>query len=100
VAVAEAYLAGVAERLAPWGFRVKTRVLTSSSVAAAIRGLARAESVDLIAMATHGRGGLARVLPGSVADAVVRDALVPTLLFPPAAKEAESAKRRGAAVPW
>jgi nucleotide-binding universal stress UspA family protein len=99
LAVAEAYLAGVAERLTPWGFRVQTRVLTSSSVAAAILGLARAESVDLIAMATHGRGGLARALPGSVADAVVKDALVPTLLFPPARKD-ESAKRREAAVPW
>jgi nucleotide-binding universal stress UspA family protein len=100
LAVAEAYLAGVAERLAPWGFRVQTRVLTSSSVAAAILGLARAESVDLIALATHGRGGLARVVPGSIADAVVRDALVPVLLFPPAVREADSDRRRGAAVPW
>jgi nucleotide-binding universal stress UspA family protein len=100
LAATEAYLAGVAERLAAWGFRVQRRVLTSSSVVAAIMIFAEAEQVDLIAMATHGLGGLARVLPGSVAEAVVRRARVPTVLFPPGADEAGSSKRRGAAVPW
>jgi len=36
-------------------------------------------SVDLIVMATHGRGGVARLLMGSVADHVVRSAPCPVL---------------------
>lgn len=45
---------------------------------------AAAESgCDLIAMATHGRGGFRRVLLGSVADRVVRSSVVPVLLVPP-----------------
>src|SRR6185503_13619429 len=44
--------------------------------------LRQAESghFDLIAMATHGRSGLDRVLMGSVAEEVVRLSPVPTLL--------------------
>jgi nucleotide-binding universal stress UspA family protein len=38
---------------------------------------------DLIAVATHGRGGLARALLGSVADKVLRGAKVPVLLTRP-----------------
>lgn len=36
-------------------------------------------SVDLIVMGTHGRGGLSRLLMGSVAEAVLRKALCPVL---------------------
>jgi nucleotide-binding universal stress UspA family protein len=61
---------------------------------------AEANHVDLIAMATHGRGGLVRLVPGSVAEAVSQSAGVPTLLFPPAARQTEAASRRGAAIPW
>jgi universal stress protein A len=35
--------------------------------------------IDLIVMATHGRGGVARLLMGSVADRVVRSARCPVL---------------------
>jgi nucleotide-binding universal stress UspA family protein len=83
-ATGEEYLAGVANRLAPWGRRVTTSVVTSASTASAIADYAAAHRVDLIAMGTHGRGGIARMLRGSVADAVVRSARIPTLLFPPA----------------
>jgi len=38
---------------------------------------------DLIAMSTHGRSGVARLLLGSVAERVVRDAQLPVLLFGP-----------------
>lgn len=40
--------------------------------------------VDLIAMATHGRGGLAQLLTGSVAEAVMRAGKIPVLLYRPA----------------
>lgn len=39
------------------------------------------ENVDLVAMTTHGRTGLARVLMGSVAQHIVNHANVPVLLF-------------------
>lgn len=40
---------------------------------------AEAEAADLIVLGTHGRGGLARWLLGSVADRVVRSARCPVL---------------------
>lgn len=40
---------------------------------------AEREGVDLIVIATHGRGGLRRLLLGSVAEAVVRTAACPVL---------------------
>lgn len=41
------------------------------------------EDMELIAIATHGRSGLGRVLLGSVADYVIRHSSVPILLFRP-----------------
>lgn len=46
-------------------------------------------NVDLIVMATHGRGGLHRGWLGSVADDVVRHATVPVLLVRPFEDETE-----------
>ena len=39
--------------------------------------------VDLIALATQGRGGLKRLLVGSVADKVLRGATTPVLVYRP-----------------
>jgi nucleotide-binding universal stress UspA family protein len=44
---------------------------------------AREHEMDLIAMATHGRGGLARLLLGSVATGVLQRAGTPLLLVRP-----------------
>ena len=44
--------------------------------------------IDVIAMATHGRSGLARVLLGSVTDKVVRAAEIPVLVYRPKASSA------------
>lgn len=41
------------------------------------------EGVDLVAMATHGRSGLGRLVLGSVAERVVRSVPVPVLLMRP-----------------
>jgi nucleotide-binding universal stress UspA family protein len=40
---------------------------------------AEAENCDLIVMATHGRGGIDRLLLGSVAEGVVRSAEIPVM---------------------
>lgn len=47
-------------------------------------------TVDVIAMATHGRGGLKRWLMGSVAEQVVRDAGVPVLVVRPGASDLDA----------
>jgi nucleotide-binding universal stress UspA family protein len=44
---------------------------------------AKTEGVDLIIMATHGRGGLSRMFLGSVTDQVIRNAPCPVLAIPP-----------------
>ena len=54
-------------------------VITSNSPSAAIVTYARDASVDLIVMGTHGRGAIAKLLMGSVAERVVRIAPCPVL---------------------
>ena len=73
------YLDAVAKRLSSGGFQVE-RVLVEGPAADAIIERAAALGVDLIAMTTHGRGGLERLVLGSAADEVVRKATCPVLL--------------------
>ena len=54
-------------------------VLTSSSPAMTIVDYAKAHEIDLIVMGTHGRGALAHLVMGSVAERVVRLAPCPVL---------------------
>jgi len=77
-----AYLARVAGRLRPHAVHVRTRLVVAEP-ARAIRDYAHEHAVDLIAMATHGRGAVARLVMGSVADQVVRSAGAPVLLVRP-----------------
>lgn len=60
-------------------FRVKTTVRPAGSPAREIVSYAEAENIDLIVIGTHGRTGLAHVLLGSVAEAVVRQAACPVV---------------------
>jgi nucleotide-binding universal stress UspA family protein len=53
--------------------------------ASSIATLAREQQIDVIAMATHGRTGLARLVMGSVATAVMHLTSLPLLLVRPAA---------------
>jgi len=57
----------------------KATVLTSNSPAEAIVSYARDAHIDLIVVGTHGRGGVTRMLIGSVAERVVRTAPCPVL---------------------
>ena len=54
-------------------------VLRSSAPAAAIVTYARQSQTDLIVMGTHGRGGFAHLLMGSVSERVVQTAPCPVL---------------------
>ena len=65
------YLEGIAAPLRAAGLRVRT-LLDDRPPADAILHVATREEVDLIVMSTHGRGGLSRLLMGSVAESVFR----------------------------
>jgi nucleotide-binding universal stress UspA family protein len=54
-------------------------VLSSNSPAQAIVSFAKEARIDLIIVGSHGRGGMAHLLMGSVAERVVRTAACPVL---------------------
>jgi nucleotide-binding universal stress UspA family protein len=62
------------------GLTVGVEIVTGFHPAEGILEFAEAGDVDLVAMATHGRGGVARLILGSVADKVIRGGTVPVLL--------------------
>jgi len=84
-----AELEQIAEPLRAQSLQVQTKLVVAQPHVA-ILDYAHDHAVDLIALATHGHGGVARMLLGSVADKVVRGAGVPILLQRPAAEAAES----------
>jgi len=77
---ADQYLHAMAEKMRAKGLAVKIE-MPQGQPAEAIVARANALDADLIAMTTHGRGGLARLFVGSVADEVVRTASCPVLLI-------------------
>jgi nucleotide-binding universal stress UspA family protein len=77
---AEEYLAEIAGQMRDAGLQASARVITGASVAEAIFEAARREPVGMLAVATHGRGGLRRMVLGSVADKLVRGAEKPILV--------------------
>ena len=82
---AEAYLEKIAARLRQEGATVQTRVVVAPHAAPAILEQAQTQRCDFIALATHGWGGLRRMLLGSVTDKVVRGSTLPVLAYRPTA---------------
>jgi nucleotide-binding universal stress UspA family protein len=80
---AERYLEATAHLLREQNRPVSTQVLAHRKVAAAIVQESATSECDLIALSTSGRGGLPRLLVGSVADKVVRHADTPVLVYRP-----------------
>jgi nucleotide-binding universal stress UspA family protein len=70
------------KRLLGTSVEVKTAVVTGDRVPDAVVEYAEEHGVDLIALSTHGRTGFRRLTLGSVAEAVLRRATVPVLIFP------------------
>jgi nucleotide-binding universal stress UspA family protein len=93
---AEEYLQTLAARMREQGVAVATDAVVHAAPALGILDYAATAAVDLIAMATHGRGGWSRVALGSVADKVIRGTLMPVLVFRPGAalREAEAVESR------
>ena len=79
----EVVVAAAVEELGP-DLEVETRVIRGYSPASTIRALIEDLEPALVALATHGRTGLARAALGSVATAVVRHSACPALVVRPA----------------
>ena len=86
-AQAEAYLGHIAARVREQGVPVRARVVVARHAVEAVLEEAAAQANNLIALATHGRGGLQRLLWGSVADKLVRTAASPVLVYRPTGPE-------------
>jgi nucleotide-binding universal stress UspA family protein len=83
---ANEYLTKVSEELKKAGLAVKTVVIEEEAnqhPADVILDYSEKNKVDLIVIATHGRSGVTRWAFGSVAERVVRHALVPVLTVTP-----------------
>jgi len=76
---AESYLKAWEAELGQQGLDVRILLLDPPPAESIIEA-AIAEDVDLVAISTHGRGGLARWTFGSVADKVARHSPCPVLL--------------------
>jgi nucleotide-binding universal stress UspA family protein len=76
---ASTYLEKVAATLRS-SLTVRTKVVSHEQPAVAILEEARTQAADLIAIETHGRSGLSRFFLGSIADKVIRGAIIPVLV--------------------
>lgn len=79
----DAVLSGIADRMRTSGLEVRREILVGENAATAIEEFAASSSAAMIAMATHGRTGIARTAMGSVAMRVVRSSTCPVLVVRP-----------------
>lgn len=77
-----AYLRSIAARIASTG-TIATEAHISDHPSEIIIESAREHDADVIVMATHSRGGLARALFGSTTEKVVRSGVAPVLIVHP-----------------
>jgi nucleotide-binding universal stress UspA family protein len=93
VLVADEYLKSLTERLDEGGLAnlditVKTEVESDPDIAEAIIKQAEGGHVDLMAMATHGRGGMQHFVMGSVTERVLHHSKLPLLIVRPSREQA------------
>ena len=82
VGQAEDYLRGIVHGLQSKGVKAEAEVLEGNVADALLRHI-DATGADAVVMCTHGRGGLARTLLGSIADRLSHHTSVPVLLVRP-----------------
>lgn len=80
---AEAYLESVAAPLRDDGLDVSTKVVQHESPATALATMSRDVGADVLAIATHGYGGMKRAVLGSIADKVLHCCPLPLLVQRP-----------------
>lgn len=84
------YLDDVGQRAAAVGVPCQTMLVTSDFPHEAIIEAARAHGCDLIAMASHGRGGIKGLLLGSETQKVLTHSAIPVLVWRDAAANAQA----------
>ncbi len=84
------YLESVRSRYSEQGLVVVTRLLETGDPARRILEEVQADPVDLIVLTSHGRSGVARLVLGSVAEHISREASCPVLIVRAGEKEAQA----------
>ena len=82
------YLNKWVAELAEQGFSAKSVVIEGDNVADTIVDYAKENDISLIVKSTHGRGGLSRLVFGSVAEGVMRQAPCPVMFIRVAEEQA------------
>jgi nucleotide-binding universal stress UspA family protein len=90
-AVALEYLEGVARELAD--LRVQLVIARGDDIAAVLIGRVELHNADLVVMAPHGRGGLRRVMAGSVANRLIARSPAPVVVLRPGARRGRTLTR-------
>jgi nucleotide-binding universal stress UspA family protein len=83
---AKDYLDDIADQISGQGMVGRASSVLAGNALAGIQGAAAAPGVGMIALATHGRGGLRRLAVGSVTDKLVRTGDLPVLVTRPRRK--------------
>src|SRR5205085_1369400 len=78
-----AYLDSKAAQLRSESLDVHSRLLVHDDPAAALLEEAEKLPADLVALVTHGRGGLSQLFLGSTADKIVRGVHCPVVIYRP-----------------
>jgi nucleotide-binding universal stress UspA family protein len=91
--IAEKHLQVIAEAARAAGVAWKQLTVSANLADQAIVATAKKQKCDLIVMGSHGRGGLGRLLLGSVTNKVLVSCHVPVLVHRPGAKRKPAAKK-------
>ncbi len=83
MAAARAYLERTADTIRAKGVTVNVEVSANVATPSAIEDAVATHHPDFVAIATHGRSGLMRLILGSVAESLVARLTVPVLAFHP-----------------
>jgi nucleotide-binding universal stress UspA family protein len=81
LAEAMAYLNKWVDELAARGVKASVAVVEGDNIADAITDYAREHDISLIVQSTHGRGGLSRLVFGSVSEGVLRRTPCPVMFI-------------------
>ena len=89
------YLERYADQIRKAGIEVGSAVTLEGPTVSSLVEYVHDACIDLVVMATHGRGGIERAWLGSVADQLIRNLHVPVLLVRPPEHGTSTAKGQG-----
>ena len=92
------YLRGIQARLREGGARLSSAATLRGAVGPALATYVSELGIDLVVMATHGRGGIRRAWLGSVADHLIRHLEVPVVLVRSGEAQPAAEPGRGAQI--